>query len=470
LHRDAGLIAQVPTLVDATKFLPRWGDRSVSSRFKKLARNAASAIVGALILCLAVSPVGAQGFDPLDGANPGSLPGSIAALGPTNPLEAPSREYTGVPVGGWLIYASALAGGVYDDNLFQTPDNKTATWGVRLLPSIEAIRNNGIHRTKLYGFIDGRFYSEEEQGEVFNSVAGLEHAWEVQRDFVVRFKGDASRTTDTSNGGTVATPTGFETVAAPLTYNELAVAGSLFKSFDRIYVSLDGAAGRTIFEDIKDSIGNVIPQGYRDEDAYVLKGRLGVFLTPVIYGFVEPSQNWRRFADGSFDSNGQRIVGGFGTDRISLFRGEVFAGYQRQDYDNAAFGTVSNFAYGGKLSWYPLRELTVRLEVDRNISDSTLFTPGNPNGSPTENTGVVLRTDYRLTDIWSLSTRLGYDFIDYTRTPREDNQWLAGLTASYFVWRDLALTFDYEYIELDSNFAANSFTRNIYTFGGTYKF
>lgn len=375
-----------------------------------------------------------------------------------------------MPVAGWLLYASVLTGGVYDDNLFQTSTNETKAWGVRVLPSIEAVKNNGIHKTKLFAFVDARFYGEEDQGDVFNSQAGLEHVWEVQRDLVVRFKGEASRTTDTSNGGVIDTGTGVETIAAPLTYNEFAAAGSLFKSFDRIYVSLDGAAGHTTYEDIEDSLGNKIAQGYRDENAYIVKGRLGAFFTPVFYGFVEPSQNWRQVADGSFSSSGQRIVGGIGSDRISLFRGEVYAGYQRQNYDNANFGVVSNFAYGGKLSWYPLRELSLRLEADRSISDATLFTPGNTTGSPTENTGALLRADYRLTDIWSLSTRAGYDNIKYTQTPRRDNQWLAGLTASYFVWRDLAMTFDYEYIRLDSNFAANDFTRNIYTVGGTYKF
>lgn len=457
-------------MVDAEIVTRRRGLCHVLNQLNKRNRFAAPVIAGVFAACLPASPLSAQGIYPLDISNPGSMPGSLEALGPTNPLEAPSREYTGMPVGGWLLYASVLAGGVYDDNLYQTPTNKTSAWGLRLLPSIEAIKNNGIHKTKLYGFVDARFYGEEEEADVFNSEVGLEHVWEVQRDLVLRFKGDASRTTDTSNGGIVGTPTGFETVAAPLTYNEFAFAGSLFKSFDRVFVSLDGAAGRTVYEDIEDSLGVEIPQGYRDENAYVLKARLGAFLTPVIYGYVEPSQNWRRFADGAFNSDGQRIVAGLGTDRISLFRGEVFAGYQRQDYENPAFGTVSNFAFGGKLSWYPLRELTLRLEVDRSIADSTLFTPGNPTGSPTEVTGVLLRSDYRLTDVWSLSARAGYDFVDYTQTPREDNQWLAGLTASYFVWRDLALTFDYEYINLDSNFAANSFTRNIYTIGGTYKF
>jgi Putative beta-barrel porin 2 len=435
--------------------------------------TARAGVCAAVLLCAAAGPLAplrAQNFDPLSGPEPGSLPGSIEILGPTNPLDAPSREYTGAPVMGWILYASILSGAVFDDNLYQTPTNQTKSWGIRLLPSIEAIRNNGIHKTKIYGFVDARFYGEDEQGDVYNSEAGIEHVWEAQRDLIFRFKGDASRTTDTSNGGIVATPTGFDTIEAPLTYNQFSGGASVYKSFDRIYFGLAGEVGRATFEDIEDSLGAVIPQGYRDQTAYLVKERLGAFISPVFYAFVESSQNWRQYADSSFNSDGQRIVGGVGSDRISLFRGEIYAGYQQQNYENPAFGTVSNFAFGGKVAWYPMRELTVRVSADRGINEATLYTPGNVTGSPIEDTGALLQADYRLTDIWSLSTRLGYDFIRYTQTTRKDNQWLAGLTASYFIWRDLALTFDYEYIDLNSNFAANDFSRNIYTFGGTYKF
>jgi hypothetical protein len=82
----------------------------------------------------------------------------------------------------------------------------------------------------------------------------------------------------------------------------------------------------------------------------------------------------------------------------------------------------------------------------------------------------LVRSEYALSDIWSLSGRAGYDFIDYTATTRQDDRWLAGTTIRYYIWRNLALTFDYQYLNLDSNIPAASFDRNMFTFGGTYKF
>ena len=42
-----------------------------------------------------------------------------------------------------------------------------------------------------------------------------------------------------------------------------------------------------------------------------------------------------------YNSEGYRVVGGLGTDRISLFKGEIYAGYQQQLYDYTPFGSPS---------------------------------------------------------------------------------------------------------------------------------
>ena len=170
------------------------------------------------------------------------------------------------------------------------------------------------------------------------------------------------------------------------------------------------------------------------------------------------------------NSNGQRVVAGVGTDRISLFRGELFAGYQRQDYDRESFKTVSGEVFGGNLYWYPTRDLILGASLDRSLGDSTLRSAGNEDGSPIETTSVLLKADYLLSDIWMMSGKAGYTFTDYKLSPREDNLWTAGTTVSYFIWRNLAATFDYQYIDLDSNIPVNSFDRNVYTVGATYKY
>ena len=82
----------------------------------------------------------------------------------------------------------------------------------------------------------------------------------------------------------------------------------------------------------------------------------------------------------------------------------------------------------------------------------------------------MLRGDYKLSEIWSWAGWVGYDFIDYKRIARSDDRLTLGSTVNYSLFRNFALTFDYQHVNLDSSVSSNSFDRNVYTFGGTYKF
>lgn len=431
--------------------------------------DARAALLAVLSLCFAPAAlaqnqgVGSQGWDQ-------RLYYSSDLAAPVNPIDAPSREYTGVPIGGWMVYASVLTGVVWDDNVFQASQSKTSDWGVRLKPSIEMIRNSGIHKTTIYGFVDGRIYRDEDDANVANGSIGVNHVWEVQRDLVVKADFDYSRRTDINNAGTLQTLGGPVTIVSPLEYDIFTGALSAQKSFDRIFVGLGAVVTHTNYADVTDTLGQTFEQDGRDHTVYTISSRLGAWVSPVIYAFIEPSQNWRRFRDSTFDSQGQRIIAGIGTDRVSLFRGEVFAGYQRQDYDNAAIDTINGSVLGGRLFWYPTRDLVIGLDADRRLTEATLPTPGNAFGSPVETTSIVLKADYILTDTWSASARLGYSLIDYQESSREDDQWQGGVTVSYFIWRNLAATFEWQYTDLQSNTAGNSFQRNIFTAGATYKY
>src|SRR4029077_8227800 len=51
-----------------------------------------------------------------------------------------------------------------------------------------------------------------------------------------------------------------------------------------------------------------------------------------LYVFAESSGIFQRFNNSLFDTNGYRVIGGFGNhDAQSLIRGEVYAGYQAQE-------------------------------------------------------------------------------------------------------------------------------------------
>ena len=47
---------------------------------------------------------------------------------------------------------------------------------------------------------------------------------------------------------------------------------------------------------------------------------------------------------------------------------------------------------------------------------------------------------------------------------------MAGASFNYEIWRNLALTLDYQYSTVHSNVAFSDFTRNQYTAGLTYRY
>ena len=391
-------------------------------------------------------------------------------IGPANPLAAPTREYMGVPIAGWMVNASVLTGVSWDDNVFQANVNSVDDWAARIRPQLELNRNNGMHSTTLYGFADARFYDEQEDANLVRGSVGARHVWEVQRDFVVKSQASYTRAVDISNSGTLITANGLQPIASPIESNVYSGTISFERTQGSFFYGMAGDVTYSDFLTIEDSLGRRTSQDDRDADYYGFTGRAGVWVSPVFYTFLQGTQGWQSYRDGLLDNQTQRVLVGVGTDRVSLFKGEVYAGYQRRDYDAAALETQDAAVYGGQLFWYPTRDFTLGLNADRSLGEATLRTAGNANGSPTETTAVNLTGDYILDEIWTLSAKVGYSNTDFLTGTREDDMWSGGVAANYFIWRNLAATFEWEYVDVESNISSNSFERNQFTAGATYKY
>ena len=128
------------------------------------------------------------------------------------------------------------------------------------------------------------------------------------------------------------------------------------------------------YDNTKDNFGNPVNEQYRNGTRATLNGRVGYHLTPITYVFVEPSLNWGRFSLSSLNSNGYQIIGGLGTERISLFNGELYGGSLVEDFNNPATSTLTTAIYGGRISWFPTRFVTVTAAADQTLGTSD-FSP-----------------------------------------------------------------------------------------------
>ena len=427
---------------------------------------------------------------------------------------APTGEYQeGLALGAWMLYPKIYVGGVWDDNVHQqtTGVPETSRTGARAVPYIAALYDGGIHKSTVYGVADARFFDTN----TVSATAGLTHRYEATRDLVFTGFANYTRQTDLftnalnfnngaigpsisveSNLPIILNPFGTTPTVNPSAYNQYTGGGSVSRTFDKTFVALSG----TVFHIQFDNTGNLPPgnpfQTSIDGTSYWVTGRIGYNVTPSLYTFAESSGIFQRFNNSSFDTNGYRVVGGLGSvDANSLYRGEIYGGYQAQELVHGsgilldangipiipiAVNGVGNPSsvptntnsgiFGGRLYYYPTQYWTLVAAVDETLAVSTTLSPTTPAGIPLLATNAILQTNYKLSQWWWLGARVGYTRSKFYGFDRVDNGWMAGGSFNYEIWRNLLLTLDYQYSTVRSDAVLSDFTRNVYTAGLTYRY
>ena len=364
----------------------------------------------------------------------------------------------------WLIYGNVSLGGAYDSNVFATPNQQTA-YGPRFQPSIVAARNTGTQRTLVYGVGDIRYYPSLGQTDLLGTTAGLAHVWEIQRDLIFRTQFEATRTQQVSslvNGPGVL-------YTKPVNYTSLFGSTSIEKSFGRFFTAIGGSVTGNSFNDTTDSLGNVIDEHFQDGTRTTLNGRVGYHISPIVYAFVEPSVNSGQFRASNLNSDGYQVVGGLGTGRIGRFNGEIYGGALTEHFSDPSTPTLSRPVYGGRITWYPTRFVTVTGSIDQKFGTSD-FNPTNfTGGSPT------MIDTYKLVADWSMLRNVDFEgsvqfqHYQYFGSARLDDLSLFGFKTTYMLWERTGITLDYNYGILTSNTPGFAYTRNFVSLGMTSK-
>ncbi len=399
---------------------------------------------------------------------------AIALLAPvqhraSNPLLRPGREYRGVPVESWMLYPSIIAGATFDDNLVWSRTNRIAAVGFRLAPEIVAVRDVGASRTTLYGAVDARFYPSVGRADTVSARAGVEQIWSPTHDLTFKGKLEYERSALAISSNVVVNNSVLSTVASPLVDDRIKGAVAVQKTFGRMFAGLSLDAAATGYHAFETSTGWA-SQSYRDSRVETATVRIGGWVTPTIYAFGEASGNARDYTNAPYASKGYRAVAGLGSDRISLFRGEIYAGFQQQFYQNYAIGTGSSPVVGGQLHWYPTRWITVRLGLDQTFTESNLPTAANPGGYPSKVTALRLSTVFKPLKDFTATWRASYERSTYLASTRRDDGWRTGLEASYQMTSNIEILGAYEFSKVFSTDPYGGYTRNSVSLGMKYRY
>jgi Putative beta-barrel porin 2 len=429
----------------------------------------------------------------------------------------PTGEYReGVVLGDWKLYPKIFVGAVRDTNIDQQASGAvpgaepTSRTSARAVPYLSGFYDGGIHKTSVYGVVDARFFD----ANTLSATTGLTHRYEAMRDLIFNAYVNYTRQTDIftnalnfNNGAIgpnisgspetnipiVLNPFGTTPSVNPASYNQYTGGGSVLKTFDNAFVTLGGTVYHIQFDHTASlPIGNPFSTSL-DGTSYWATGRIGYNVTPQFYVFAEGSGIFQRFNNSLFDTNGYRVIGGVGSaDPQSLFRGEVFGGYQAQHQLNGTDtlvdangvpiivgglgipsgvpGDAHSPIFGGRLAYFPTRYWTFVAQVDETVGISTTLSPTLPAGVPLLATNAILQTNYNISQWWWLGARAGYTRSKFYGLDRVDNGYMAGASLNYEMWRNLLLTLDYQYSTVSSNVVLSDFTRNVYTAGLTYRY
>ncbi len=349
---------------------------------------------------------------------------------------------------------------------------------MRLTPSFLAEQAGGVQKTTIYGLVDGLVYIPEQvaNSDTITAKTGVTEIYQPTPDWILNGQLDYTRQKDLFATFAVdrslvplnPTGVGLSPTTNPLSYNQFTAAGSVQKNVSDGFVIGNGSIVGLVYSGTSAASAASAPSA--NGVFYTGSVRGGYWIIPDLYAYVGGSGNSYQYATSSLSSDGYSITAGLGSDLIGLFKGEAYVGFQSEMY-NSTVGTVTSPAYGGRLHYYPVPELTIDGFFDRAFGASLLANASTSQvGAPTLVTTVLGQATYKLAPEWQASGRAGYINTNYVDTVRRDNAGTIGATISYSVWQNFGLTLDYQYINLSSNVPLQSFTRSVVTLGITYKY
>lgn len=435
-------------------------------------------------------------------------------LGASELVSATSNPDEGLPIGGWLVYTSFFAGAVFNDNVRNSSMSKQSATGLRLRPSVTATLDLGIHKATAYALADGQIYpgSHGSFWDLGNSTPasnvqarlGFSHLYQPFSDLTIGLGFDYTRQLglfglglDGDRLSSVFVPSGVVATGAPRYTNQLTGVVSVQKELSNAFVTIQSRVQGVLYDSRSFTPTPFVranpftqPNGVN----FTTSARLGYWVGPSVYAFVEPGGSFQRYETFQSDGNGYRIVSGLGTDQIGLFKGEVYGGYQSLASAHGYFSEISSPAYGGRIDYSPTPYLTISGSADKTLGSTAPYSVNQRGVSALDPLSLLARpvtvakafqsrlsAQYSFSPYWTANVRGGYGETRYANSPRVDTAWTAGAGASYTFWRNVALTLDYQFSRINSA-NANAFSpfisdawfgnysQSVITAGITYKY
>ncbi len=373
----------------------------------------------------------------------------------------PEYDPVGARVGSFFLYPFLRVGVMYDDNIFALNVNERSD--TILTTSVDLLVQSDWGRHLLdfeFGASNQKYsnFSSENHTDLY---ARSKMRIDVYRNFNIGGYVSIARLHEAR--GSSDSPTAAN---EPTPYNKLDASISFNKRFNRFTAQLGGGIQHFDYEDVGAIGGGIIDQDIRDGNIYTVLFRKAYEFSPGYRAFGLIEGNWRDFGGNTAatnrDSQGVEARAGIEFEITQLMAGELSGGYMYQDYNSPIFSDVGDFAVRGALLWNPTMLMTVNLNAQRLISETTF---GGASGHV--DTIVSAQVDYEIKRNLIGSPYISYTIEDYQGIAREDKTLKTGVSLKYLINRNFSAKAYYRFTTKDSNI--NTFDYKRSQVGGTVK-
>lgn len=360
----------------------------------------------------------------------------------------PAYDALGIRTGGFTVFPRLPFDILHDDNVFADDDDRQAATTLRLRPEIVAKSNWSRHalQAQARAAIDRNLDFDSENTTDWS--LGTAGRLDVVRgaNFVAGADYAKAHEARTAAGADPITqrPVAFELTSASL---------GAERTRGRLRVSARADVHRYDYRDGFGETGAVIEQDDRDRTVFTLTGRADYALSPATAIFLQVTSDDRdydRIAGRPLrTSSGYQTLAGVDFELGALVRGEMAAGYIRQDFEDAAFGDLDGFGGRAKLSWFPTQLTTVTAAAARTVEDTGVI--GSAGALRTD---LSLSVDHELLRNLILTAQATYADDAYNGLARTDTRFGAGVSAAYRINRRYGFTASLTWLDQSSSGAA----------------
>ncbi len=369
----------------------------------------------------------------------------------------------GARAGAFRLYPSLTLSEKHSDNIFATNTNEESDFITVVKPSLNIESLWGRHFLSFHSdatigrYTDNESEDYEDYSVGFDGNIEMSHAQNLSGGYQYSHEHEQRFSPDDVLG------------AAPTELDVNSLYANYEHQFNRISVVVGGEYQALDFDDARSTTGTIIDNDDRDRDRREASLKLGYDYLPEYTTYLRTTINHVDYDDTldgngfNRDSDGYSFSVGTDLDLSGVLYGNVFVGYEAQNYDDAALNDVDGLTGGASLTWLPSQMTTVTGSISRAIKETTL-----DSASGIFSTEANLIVDHELLRNLLLQVRLTVADDNFEGLSRSDEYFSTGVGATYMINRHFYLLLDYDHQQRNSDSVTiiNDFSEDIFSLGG----